>query len=141
MTAQYYIEHLHMQPHPEGGSFVETYRSARSAFFSEFEGERSYATSIFFLLEKGQVSSLHSIKSDELWYHQDGGELEIIELDEQGEEVITRLGKSLHTGAVMQHVVTAGRWFGARPAAGADFVLVGCEVTPGFDFRDFELKA
>lgn len=140
MTARYYIDQLLLQPHPEGGYFAESYRSDRSAVFAGFDGERSYATSIYFLLEKGQVSALHRIKSDELWYHHDGGELEIIELDESGNELITRLGKALHTGAVLQHVVKAGRWFGARPAADAEFVLVGCEVTPGFDFRDFELK-
>ena len=40
-----------------------------------------------------------------------------------------------------QHVVPAGRWFGARladPRPDA-YALVGCTVAPGFDFADFEM--
>ena len=66
--------------------------------------------------------------------------VEIIEIDEAENEIITRLGKSIHDGCKLQHVVKAGRWFGARPSAESEFCLVGCQVSPGFDFRDFELK-
>lgn len=139
-TAAYYKEHLSLLPHPEGGHYAEVYRSALEINVAGFDGARNMCTSIFFLLEAHEVSSLHRIKSDELWYHHDGGTLEIIEVDESGNEVITRLGKQLHDGSKLQHVVKAGRWFGARPAKGSDYCLVGCQVSPGFDFRDFELK-
>jgi predicted cupin superfamily sugar epimerase len=139
MTASYYKEKLQLIKHPEGGHYVETFRSEREFIPDGWEGKRSMATSIIFLLEQGEISSMHRIKSDEIWYHHDGGCLHIIELNEAGEEIITRLGKNLEAGEVLQHVVPAGRWFGARPASDAEFVLVGCQVSPGFDFRDFEL--
>jgi predicted cupin superfamily sugar epimerase len=138
--ASYYKEHLQLLPHPEGGHYAEVYRSALEIEMNGFDGKRNLCTSIFFLLEAHETSALHRIKSDELWYYHDGDVLEIIEMDESGNEVITRLGKLLHEGCKLQHVVKAGRWFGARPAAGSEFCLVGCQVSPGFDFRDFELK-
>ncbi len=140
MTAQEYVSKLEMLPHPEGGFYKECFRSKQSIQFPDFEGERSVSTSIYFLLVKGQTSALHRIKSDEIWYFHDGQTLEIIELDEQGNEKITLLGKNLMSGEVLQHVVPAGIWFGARLAPNSEFCLVGCQVSPGFDFRDFELK-
>ncbi len=140
MTAQEYVSKLEMLPHPEGVFYKECFRSKQSIQFPDFDGERSVSTSIYFLLEKGQTSALHRIKSDEIWYFHDGQTLEIIELDEQGNEKITLLGKNLMNGEVLQHVVPAGIWFGARLAPNSEFCLVGCQVSPGFDFRDFELK-
>ena len=140
MTSHFYINHFSLLPHPEGGYYKETFRSEKSFQFEGFEGERSICTSIYFLLEKGQTSALHRIKSDEIWYFHDGHTLEIIELDSNGNETITRLGKDILNGEVLQHVVPAGIWFGARLAAHSEFCLVGCQVSPGFDFKDFELK-
>lgn len=129
-----------MLPHPEGGYYKEIYRNSSKQHFNGFEGTRSLSTSIYFLLEKGQKSALHRIKSDEIWYFHDGQTLEIIELDEHGNEKITLLGKNISEGEIFQHVVPANTWFGARLAEYSDFCLVGCQVSPGFDFRDFELK-
>lgn len=140
MTAKDYIQQLDMTAHPEGGYYAETFRSEQQFSFPGFEGERSICTSIYFLLEKGQHSSLHRIKSDEIWYYHDGEGIEIIEIDKAGKEIITPLGKQLHKGETLQHVVKAGRWFGARLPEQASFCLVGCQVSPGFDFRDFELR-
>lgn len=140
MNAADYIKHLSLTQHPEGGWYAETYRSERQYTFDGFDGPRWLATSIYFLLEAGQQSALHRIKSDEIWYFHDGGSLEIFELDESGKEVCTVLGKAIAAGERLQYVVKAGRWFGARLRPGSTFCLVGCEVSPGFDFRDFELK-
>ena len=140
MNAKTYIDKLAMLPHPEGGYYKENFRSETTFQFEGFDGERSICTSIYFLLEKGQTSALHRIKSEEIWYFHDGQTLEIIELDSDGNELITRLGKDLLNGEVLQHVVLANTWFGARLAPESDFCLVGCQVSPGFDFKDFELK-
>lgn len=128
-----------MEGHPEGGYFRETYRSSGEMPFPGFEGTRNLCTSIFFLLKEGQQSALHRIKSDEIWYFHDGDGVDIIEIDEKGNEIITRLGKKINQGERLQHVVKANRWFGARLPEGSRFCLVGCQVSPGFDFRDFEL--
>lgn len=133
------IEQLQLAPHPEGGYFRETYRAAESvgatALFRRFTGERSISTAIYFLLEAGQCSHLHRIRSDEVWHFYAGDPLDVMEIDGAGELKVTRIG----TGGVYQHVVPAGVWFGAAPAEGGRFALVGCTVAPGFDFADFEL--
>lgn len=139
-TAQEYIDHYAMISHPEGGHFKEVYRHTDEAEFPGFDGLRNYSTSILFLLQRGETSALHRIKSDEIWYHHDGGCLEIIELNEDGSESVVLLGKDVASGQTLQYVVKAGRWFGARLPVATDFALVGCQVTPGFDFRDFELS-
>lgn len=138
-SSKEYIDMLSMIPHPEGGFYKETFRSDLQVEFAGFDGPRSICTSIYFLLEKGQVSALHRIKSDEIWYFHDGGALEITEIDENGKQLITLLGRNIAEGETLQHVVKAGRWFGSKPADGSEFCLVGCQVSPGFDFRDFEM--
>ena len=139
MTAKDYIQHLQLIPHPEGGYYKEIYRSQLEISVEGFDDLRSISTSIYFLLEKGQESALHRIKSDEIWFFQDGDSIEIFELDEHNAEVITLLGKNIIRGEVLQYVVKAGRWFGSRLKPDSSFCLVACQVSPGFDFRDFEL--
>ena len=133
------IENLKMLPHPEGGYFAEFYRSSESFSPPDFEGNRAYATSIYFLLEKGQFSALHKIKSDEIWHFYLGHPLEIIEIEPNGKLIKTKLGQNMTNGEVLSYVVKAGNWFGSRPLEGSDFSLVGCTVSPGFDFSDFKM--
>ncbi|GAB2554180.1 cupin domain-containing protein [Spirosoma aerophilum] len=145
MTAAYYVRAFHMQPHPEGGYFAETYRSAetipQAALPGRFGGVRSFGTAIYFLLESHHVSALHRIASDEVWHFYAGGALEIFVIRPTGELTVIRLGNNPEKGEVFQAVVPAGCWFGSAPAAGVDFSLVGCTVAPGFDFADFEMAS
>ena len=140
MEADEYIEFLGLEAHPEGGYYRETWRSNRTVEMGGFDGARSLCTSIYFLLKAGQESALHRIKSDEIWYFHAGDGLLLVEMQANGAEVVTPIGPDFRSGQVLQHVVKAGRWFGARLPEGAKFCLVGCQVSPGFDFRDFELK-
>jgi hypothetical protein len=137
------IKHLHLQPHPEGGFYKETYRSMgsipASCLSPEFSGVRSYATAIYFLLQQGDFSAFHRIKSDECWHFYEGGTLLIHVIDPQGHYQCIRLGKKITEGEVYQFVVPAGAWFASEPAAGSLYALVGCTVAPGFDFADFEM--
>ena len=133
------VHDLDLRPHPEGGFYRETYRAA-----TRVDGGRAAATMIYFLLPAGQVSRLHRIDADEGWHHYLGGALEIYELDEArigATALVTRLGKDLLRGEVPQHLVPAGRWFGAAPATGSPYALVGCTVAPAFEFARFELAA
>lgn len=148
MNAQYYIKSLHLQPHPEGGYFAETYRSAESiqkgALPDRFGGTRSFGTAIYFLLESHHFSAFHRIQADEIWHFYAGGPLEVFVINPDATLTVVRLGNDLAKGEVFQAVVPAGCWFGSKPVAnsaapGADFSLVGCTVAPGFDFADFEM--
>ena len=82
MTAKDYIQQLQLILHPEGGYYKETYRSPLEISVEGFDDLRSISTSIYFLLEKGQESALHRIKSDEIWFFQDGDSIEIFEFNE-----------------------------------------------------------
>lgn len=139
-NAAYWVEHLQMQPHPEGGYFKENYRAEQTYKFTGFDGVRSVATSIYFLLEGHHFSALHRIKSDEMWHFYDGGPLLIFTIDpESGAAELLRLGLDMAAGERPQHVVKAGHWFGSLPASVNSYSLVGCTVSPGFDFADFEM--
>jgi uncharacterized protein len=141
-NAKEIISSLDLLPHPEGGFYKETYRSTDQipgGTLPSFGSDRSVATGIYFLLESGDKSVFHRIKSDEVWHHYDGGALEVLEISKDGELMTTLLGKDAAKGEVYQYTVPAGVWFGSRPAKGVEFVLVGCTVAPGFDFEDFEM--
>jgi predicted cupin superfamily sugar epimerase len=137
------VQSLDLKPHPEGGYYKETYRSPgaipREALPEHFPGERSHATAIYFLVPAQGRSLLHRIKSDEVWHFYKGRPLTIVELTEAGGVETTRLGTAFERGEVPQHVVKAGRWFGAFNDDPEGYAFVGCTVSPGFDFEDFEL--
>ncbi len=143
MTAEQLIQHLQLLPHSEGGYYKEVYRSrgtiAESCLPQTFGGDRHYSTSIYYLLQKGDFSAFHRIKSDELWHFYAGGNLLLHLLDEKGTYHCLSLGSNIMDGAGFQAVMPAGVWFAAEPAPGTDFTLAGCTVSPGFDFRDFEM--
>lgn len=140
-TARTYIAALQLQAHPEGGFFSETYRSGQTMEVAAVDAgtivRRNVCTGIYFLLEQGDFSAFHRIKSDEMWHFYAGQALEVLELTTTGELRCTRLGPDILQGEVLQYVVPAGTWFAARVAAGGAFALVGCTVAPGFDFADF----
>ncbi len=135
------ITRLELQPHPEGGYFRETYRSAElvTALPERFQGQRSFSTAILFLLPHGHMSALHRIKSDEVWHFYQGSPLRVATLSPDGSRKDYLLGSSLDAGQTFQAVVPAGHWFGAYVDATQGESLVGCTVAPGFDFSDFEM--
>ena len=138
-----FISQLDMLPHPEGGWYKENYRSketiASSCLPDEFNGTRNFSTAIYFLLENGNFSGFHRIKSDEVWHFYAGGPLEIFILHGNGKLEVLTLGSDFEAGEQFQLVVPANVWFASRPQQGVEFSLVGCTVSPGFDFNDFEL--
>lgn len=135
---------LGLRPHREGGWFAETYRSGVEIPASQLPGHpgpRPSATCILFLLNPGEESAWHRVRSDEVRLHHRGGRLRI-DLGGDGEEpaeaqAIT-LGSNPAVGERFQALVPAGHWQRARPMD-SEPVLVGCVVTPGFDFADFTL--
>lgn len=135
------IKAFDLKQHPEGGWYRETYRSQSSlSDLPGMTGTRSISTAIYYMLSEGQCSAFHRIKSDEVWHFYDGGPLIVVELDPTtGALSETTLGADIAAGHLRQHVVPAGRWFGAKPAQGTQWSFVGCTVAPGFDFADFEL--
>ncbi|HET7899175.1 MAG TPA: cupin domain-containing protein [Flavisolibacter sp.] len=143
MTAAEIIQTLSLLPHPEGGFYKEIYRSEglikQNCLPEIFGGDRHYATSIYYLLQSGDFSAFHRIKSDEIWHFYAGGRLLLHLIDPQGNYQRLLLGSDLKNGEQFHIVMPAGVWFAAEPAPGTAFTLAGCTVAPGFDFSDFEL--
>ncbi|MBO9203543.1 MULTISPECIES: cupin domain-containing protein [Niastella] len=142
-TAEYWINKLQLASHIEGGAFREIYRSPilapLPALPTGFPSDRSFCTSIYFLLQQHQFSAFHKIKSDEVWHFYYGDALIVYEIDQQGQLIEHRLGCDPENNESFQCVIAAGNWFAARLAPGSEYALVGCTVSPGFDFEDFEL--
>ena len=143
INAQTLVEKYQLAPHPEGGFFKETYRSAEtipaSFLKARFPAERNYSTAIYFLLEAGNFSAFHRIKSDECWHFYAGNTLLIHVIHLDGSLQAIPLGNDMEKGEQFQAVVPAGCWFASEPAPGNEFSFVGCTVAPGFNFDDFEL--
>lgn len=137
MTAHYFIEKLKMEKHIEGGYYKESVVSSET-ITTEDRGDRKLWTSIYFLLETGDVSHFHRLKSDEVWYYHSGSPLTIYMISPEGELLVQQLGLDIEKGQLPQVVVPKNYIFGSAQNE-EGYALVGCMVAPGFDFSDFEL--
>ncbi|MGE0547014.1 MAG: cupin domain-containing protein [Kofleriaceae bacterium] len=126
--AQQWIDELGLAPHPEGGFFRETFRSAQR--IATPRGDRAASTAIYFLLPEASFSAFHRVSSDEVWHLYDGA-LQLHMIDDRGATLVNL------TQQRPQAVVPAGVWQAARPLG--SHALCGCTVAPGFEFADFEL--
>ena len=140
---KFIIEKLDLKPHPEGGYFRETYRSAGvimpESLGQDYHGKRNFATGIYFLLTSNAFSAFHRIKQDEMWHFYDGSPLKLHIISKAGKYSTQILGRNLNEGQVPQIVVSGDNWFAATIINPNDYTLTGCTVSPGFDFADFEL--
>ena len=143
LDAQYWIDHLELSPHPEGGFYRATYKAEltipHGALPSTFGGNRAASTAIYFLLEGKDFSAFHRIAADEVWHFYVGAPLVVEVIAPSGRHSSILLGKDLEAGQVPQAVVPAGCWFASHVVDWESFALVGCTVAPGFDFEDFEM--
>jgi len=126
---------LGMRPHPEGGHYVEQFRSTHRVDVLDRKVQRSAITTIYFLLAAGEFSRWHRVVSDEIWHYHEGEAIELLLFDDRGFRRV-RLGPaSRETRPTI--VVPAGTWQAAR-TTGA-YTLSACTVGPGFEFADFSL--
>lgn len=130
MTAEDVIAGLGLQPHPEGGHYVETFKDSR-----EVDG-RPASSAIYYLLKSGEVSHWHRIDAVEIWHWYGGAPLRLSIHDQGITETIT-LGSDLAAGQRPQAIVPTGAWQAAE-TTGA-WTLVGCTVAPAFQFSAFEM--
>jgi uncharacterized protein len=141
--ARFWIEHLGLIAHPEGGYYRETYRSkidiAKESLPLGFSGARPVSSAIYFLLAGQDFSAMHRLRSDEMWHFYAGSALEVHVIEPEGLHSVLRVGSDPLSGEVLQAVVPSGCWFGSRLTVQDSYALVGCTVAPGFDFDDFEL--
>ena len=136
MTAGEIKKLLQLSPHPiEGGSYRRTYTS--TATLPLPRGERAAGSAIYYLLEQGTFSEMHVLSSDEIFHFYLGDPVEMLQLYLDGSSAVFTLGPDLRAGQQVQIVVPAGVWQGTRLIGSGQVALMGCTVTPGFDFADY----
>lgn len=131
MSPEDIIGALGMQPHPEGGWYVQTFRDTSG-------GERGHSTAIYYLLARGQRSHWHRVHdAAEVWHYYAGAPLALHRSENGTASETLTLGKDLVSGERPQAIVPANWWQSAETLG--DFTLVGCTVSPGFEFSSFEM--
>jgi hypothetical protein len=136
MNADEIKKMLRLEPHPvEGGFFRRTYTSPGRVALER--GERAQGTAIYYLLEPGTFSEMHVLDSDEIFHFYLGDPVEMLQLLPDGGSAVFTLGQDLEAGEHVQLMVPAGVWQGTRLIGDGKVALLGCTVTPGFDFADY----
>lgn len=131
MTADEIIAELSLQPHPEGGWYAETFRDKHG-------GRRGHSTAIYYLLKHGERSHWHKVRdAAEIWHYYAGASLALYSSNDGKTVETTILGAAVTRGERPQSVIPANCWQAAETLG--DFTLVGCTVSPGFDFSAFEM--
>ena len=144
MTAEEVKRLLGLKPHPrEGGWYVRTYEAselvaAETFADGRYDRERRTGTAIYYLLEPGTFSEMHRLKSDEVFHFYAGDTVEMLRLKEGEDGKMVVIGNDLLGGQRPQVVVERGVWQGSRLLEGGRWALLGCTVSPGFEFEDYE---
>jgi predicted cupin superfamily sugar epimerase len=137
------VEALGLVPLPqEGGLYAETYRSARilpaGAAGPEQAGPRACCTAIYYLVTPTRFSALHRVASTEIFHFYLGDPVAMLQLHPDGSATRLEIGVDLARGQRPQVIAPRGVWQGTRLLPGGRFALLGCTVSPGFDFADYE---
>ncbi|OWV71596.1 cupin [Rhizobium sp. R634] len=131
MSPEEIIRTLGMEPHPEGGWYVQTFRDTSG-------GARGHSTAIYYLLTAGQRSHWHRVHdAAEVWHYYAGAPLALHRSEDGTTSETLMLGTSLSAGERPQAIIPANWWQSAETLG--DFTLVGCTVSPGFEFSSFEM--
>ena len=137
MTAAEIKELLKLSPHPiEGGHFRRTYTSGLEV--QTPHGARAAGSAIYYLLEPGLFSEMHVLTSDEMFHFYLGDPVEMLQLLPDGGSTVVPLGPDLAAGQHVQVVVPAGVWQGMQLVGNGSVALLGCTVTPGFNYADYK---
>jgi predicted cupin superfamily sugar epimerase len=142
----------------EGGYYRESYRSDKCVQTNGFGDEspmdivyslptpenqlpniRPVLTLIYYLLDGNQFSAFHKVKYDEIWHFYKGSPINLYILTDSKNLLRVQLGNDLRKNEQIHYVIKGNTWFGADLKDKSSYSLIGCSVSPGFDFRDFEL--
>ncbi|MHC1699779.1 MAG: cupin domain-containing protein [Humidesulfovibrio sp.] len=140
---EHIIRELGLVPLPEeGGLYAETYRSDAvipgGAIPGRHAGPRRCATAIYYLITPERFSALHRVTSTEVFHFYLGDPVDMLQLHPGGAGLRLTIGTDLLAGQRPQVVVRRGVWQGTRLLPGGRFALLGCTVSPGFEFEDYE---
>ena len=118
------IKQLEMIPHPEGGHYKESYRD-------------NNVSVIYYLLTKEEKSHWHKLKKNEILHFYDGDPLKIYMSKDKKEISTVLLGRNINNEECLHYIVKSKTWFGMKSTG--SWSLIGCTVSPAFEYKDFEL--
>jgi predicted cupin superfamily sugar epimerase len=156
---KYLIEKLKLKKlYEEGGYYRETYRSEENILINHFDNHngknklycyteniddltnmRPVFTLIYYLLDGDQFSAFHKVRFDEIWHFYKGSTVSLYLLTDSKKILSVQLGNNLDKNEYIHYVIKGNTWFAAEINDKSSYSLVGCSVSPGFDFKDFEL--
>jgi predicted cupin superfamily sugar epimerase len=84
---------------------------------------------------------MHSLRSDELFHFYLGDPVEMLQLHAHGSGSIVLIGNRLALGERPQVTVPRGTIQGSHLVPGGSWALLGCTVSPGFEFADYTSPA
>ncbi|MDA8792976.1 cupin domain-containing protein [Bacteriovoracaceae bacterium] len=136
MTEQDVIKKFKLVPLPEeGGYYKLTYKDELAG---DFKGKkRSASTCIYYLVTPDEFSGLHAVKSTEIFHFYAGDPVEMVQISSNGELQKFVIGNDLSKNQIPQIVVEPMIWQGTKLLDGGKWALLGCTVSPGFEFEDF----
>lgn len=140
-SAEYWKGHLGLENHPSGiGYFNMLYRSEEEIegkfLPARFIGSRFFCSTIYYLLEAGQISPLHKVKSDEQFNHIDGDGLTIYIFNEENKTFSCQIiGKD--DNEYPHIIIPHGSWFAYEIKKGGKYALLTCTLSPAFNPIDF----
>jgi len=137
-----WIVKLGLRPHTEGGFYREIYRSPTplpaKVLPATFDSSRVMVTTITYLLPGNQVSRIHRLRGDEMWFYHTGSSLSLHVFGQEFGYACYGLGLATEKGERPQVLIKAGWWFGATVDDPNSYTLAACSVAPGFEFEDYE---
>lgn len=148
MTADELKRLLHLEPHPrEGGWFRQTWKAEETLpagalparYAAGRTAGRAAGTAIYYLLEPNSFSEMHRLQSDEVFHFYFGDPVEMLQLFPDGSGRRVLIGSNVAAGESPQVVVPQGVWQGSRLVPGGRLALLGCTVSPGFEYEDYDL--
>ena len=122
------IKKLKLTPHPEGGHFAESFRDSKGG-----------VSLIYYLLKKGQTSHWHKLTKNEILHFYDGDPLRIYMSKDKKEISTVLLGRNINNKEYLHYIINSETWFGMKSTG--NWSLIGCTVSPAFDYKDFELAS
>ena len=132
MRADELAARFNLEPHVEGGSFVEMNEPVPEGM------DRAPSGVIYYHLGSSEHSDFHVLDSDEYWLWHAGSTLEIWIVQADGSMRVRRLG--INEDAEPCILIKAGVVFGARHIAGAkDGTFVSCVTVPRFSYEHYRI--
>lgn len=136
MTEQDIIKKFDLSPLPEeGGYYKVTYKDKLQGNFGD--RNRAASTSIYYLVTPDEFSGLHAVKSTEIFHFYAGDPVKMIQINQHGDLKQIILGNNLEKDEHPQVVVEPMIWQGTKLIGEGKWALLGCTVSPGFEFEDF----